>query len=479
MSLQPDALRASIDPFWDREIIPALVEYIKIPNKSPHFDADWEAHGHMDAVRRLAVDWLNAHPIPGWTLHDLGIPGRTPLILVEIPGAADDTVLIYGHLDKQPEMEGWSEGLGPWTPVLKDDKLYGRGGADDGYALFAAVAAVKALEGRTLPRIVLLIEFSEESGSPDLPAYLDQYGHLIGSPKLVIALDSGAGDYERLWSTTSLRGVVNGVVEVQVLEESAHSGIASGIVPSSMRIMRQLLDRIEDSATGEIRLPQLRAAIPEARREQARAAAEIVGGSILEGFNVVPGLRAASQDPTTLLLNNTWRPTLCVVGQEGIPCISSAGNVLRSHTAFKLSVRLPPTVRGPEAVEALHKVLTVDPPYGARVSVEFDQAGSGWDAPALAPWLEQATQAASEAFYDGKDAAYLGLGGSIPFMGMLGEKFPEAQFLITGVLGPKSNAHGPNEFLHIPYAKKLTACVAYILAQANGCPLSPLPPGEG
>ncbi|MGZ8218221.1 M20/M25/M40 family metallo-hydrolase [Methylomagnum sp.] len=467
MTLTPEQLRAAIDPFWDQDIIPALVEYIKIPNKSPHFDPDWEANGHMEAVRRLAVDWLNVHPIPGWTIHDLSLPGRTPLILVEISGATDDTVLIYGHLDKQPEMDGWSDGLGPWTPVLKDDKLYGRGGADDGYALFAAVAAVRALAGQTLPRIVILIEFSEESGSPDLPAYLDGHAHLIGSPKLVIALDSGAGDYERLWSTTSLRGVVNGVVDVKVLEETAHSGIASGIVPSSMRIMRQLLDRIEDSATGDIRLTELRAAIPEPRRQQARAAADILGDTILESFCAVPGLRAVSPDPATLLLNNTWRPTLCVVGQAGMPSLSSAGNVLRSHTAFKLSVRLPPTVNGPVAVEALRRVLTVDPPYGAHVTVEFDQAGSGWDAPALAPWLEQATQAASETFY-GKDAVYLGLGGSIPFMGMLGEKFPAAQFLITGVLGPKSNAHGPNEFLHIPYAKKLTACVAFILARVNG-----------
>jgi acetylornithine deacetylase/succinyl-diaminopimelate desuccinylase-like protein len=464
MSLPADKLLQSIDQFWDREIIPTLVEYIKIPNKSVHFDPDWEANGHMEKVRRLATAWLNAHAIPGWTVHDLCLPGRTPLLLVDVPGDADDTVLIYGHLDKQPEMEGWSEGLGPWTPVLKDGRLYGRGGADDGYALFAAVAMLKALEGRKLPRIVILIEFSEESGSPDLPAYLESYAHLIGSPKLVIALDSGCGDYDRLWSTTSLRGVVGCIVDVKVLEETTHSGIASGIVPSSMRIMRQLLDRIEDSATGELRLPELHAEIPGQRQQQAQAAAQILDGGILQSFSAVPGLRAVSDNAAELLLNNTWRPTLCVVGQEGMPPIKSAGNILRSHTAFKLSIRLPPTVDGHTAEEAIRKALTADPPCGAQVAVEFDQAGTGWDAPALAPWLEQTTREASETFY-GRDAVYLGLGGSIPFMGMLGEKFPEAQFLITGVLGPKSNAHGPNEFLHIPYAKKLTACVAYILGK--------------
>ncbi len=464
MSLQTDTLLQSVDRFWNLEILPALIEYIKIPSKSVHFDPNWEVHGHMEKARRLAVDWLNAHAIPGWTVHDLSLPGRTPLLLIEAPGDTDDTVLLYGHLDKQPEMEGWSEGLGPWTPVLRDGKLYGRGGADDGYALFAAVAALKALEGRKRPRVVILIEFSEESGSPDLPAYLESHAHRIGRPKLVIALDSGCGDYERLWSTTSLRGVVGCVVDVKVLEETTHSGIASGIVPSSMRIMRQLLDRIEDAATGEIRLPELKVEIPLPRRRQAEAAAKILGGAILESFSAVPGLRAVSEDAAELLLNNTWRPTLCVVGQNGLPAIESAGNILRSHTAFKLSIRLPPTVDGRTAEEAIRKVLTVDPPYGAQITVEFDQAGTGWDAPALAPWLEQSTREASLAFC-GKDAVYLGLGGSIPFMGMLGEQFPEAQFLITGVLGPKSNAHGPNEFLHISYAKKLTAAVAHIVGK--------------
>ncbi|BBA36797.1 peptidase, M20/M25/M40 family [Methylocaldum marinum] len=464
MTIHPDALRLSIDDFWDREILPTLIDYIKIPNLSVAFDPDWQANGHMERVRRLAAEWLHRHPIPGWTLHDLGIPGRTPLLLWHVPGDLDKTVLIYGHLDKQPEMEGWHEGFGPWTPVLKDDKLYGRGGADDGYALFAAIAAVNALEGHKRPRIVILIEFSEESGSPDLPPYLERYAHLIGKPELVIALDSGAGDYERLWSTTSLRGLVSCIVDVKVLTESAHSGIASGIVPSSMRIMRQLLERLDETATGAIRLPELHAEIPVQRREQAQAAAAILGGRLLESFSAVPTLRPVSDDPAELLLNNTWRPTLSVVGQDGMPPLKSAGNVLRAHTAFKLSFRLPPTVDSLKAQDVVRRVLTADPPYGAEISVEFEQAGTGWDAPALAPWLEQATSEASQTFY-GHDAAYLGLGGSIPFMGMLGEQFPEAQFLITGVLGPKSNAHGPNEFLHIPYAKKLTACVAYILAR--------------
>lgn len=466
MPIQTKALSDYIDRFWQNDILPTLTDYISIPCLSIDFDPDWQQHGHMQQVRQMALDWLQRHAIPGWTIHDQTLEGRTPLILIDIPGDSDDTVMIYGHLDKQPEMEGWWEGFGPWTPVLKDDKLYGRGGADDGYALFAAIAAIKAIKEQGLPhaRIVILIEFSEESGSPDLPEYLQTYEDVIGTPDLVIALDSGAGDYERLWSTTSLRGMLSCSLKVQVMHEATHSGIASGVIPSSMRIMRLLLNRLEDVHSGEILLPTLNSDIPAQRRQQAQATAEVLGDQLMQSFNTTDGLQPVSADTTELLLNNTWKPTLCVVGQDGMPSVQAAGNVLRAYTTLKLAFRLPPNVDYSLAQQAIEKTLTEDPPYNAGVSVEFDQGGTGWDAPALAPWLERANNEASQSFY-GQDAVYFGLGASIPFMGMLGEKFPQAQFLITGILGPKSNAHGPNEFIHIPYAKKLTACVAYILAR--------------
>ncbi len=466
MAIDAEKMADFIDEFWDNEILPTLTEYITIPNLSVDFDPEWKANGHMERARQLAAAWLDNQAGEDWTIHYPRQAGRTPLILIDVPGASDRTVLIYGHLDKQPEMDGWWEGFGPWTPVFKDDRLYGRGGADDGYALFAAVAAVRAIQGQSLPhaRIVILIEFSEESGSPDLPFYLDECKDVIGEPDLVVALDSGAGDYQRLWSTTSLRGMLSAVLKVQVLTEGAHSGLASGIVPCSMRIIRQLLDRLEDAASGAIRLPELHAAIPEQRRRQAAETAAILGDSILAGFTPVSGLQAVSADATEVLLNNTWRPTLSVTGQAGIPTVSRGGNVLRPYTTLKLSFRLPPAVDHRAARKAIRRVLISDPPYNATVTVEFDQGGSGWDAPPLAPWLQQASSEASENIF-GTDAAYFGLGASIPFMAMLGERYPKAQFLISGVLGPNSNAHGPNEFLHIPYAKKLTACVAFVIAR--------------
>jgi acetylornithine deacetylase/succinyl-diaminopimelate desuccinylase-like protein len=397
------------------------------------------------------------------------LEGRTPVIFIEVSGTGDDTVLLYGHLDKQPEMAGWAEGYGPWEPVLKDGKLYGRGGADDGYAMFGALSAILALQAQGLAhaRCTVLIEACEESGSYDLPAYVDHLADRLGSPSLVICLDSGCANYEQLWLTTSLRGLAGGALKVTVLEEGVHSGSASGVVPSSFRILRQLVSRLEDEATGEIRLAELFAQIPPNRIAEAKGAAAEINPGQPGVFPFVPGARPVSDDPVELVLNRTWRPALCVTGLDGAPAIQNAGNVLRPYTAAKLSVRLPPTVDPDKAGAALTRLLTSDPPYGAQISFEMEHAASGWNAPALAPWLQASIDRASQAAF-GRPAAMLGEGGTIPFMAMLGEKFPEAQFVITGVLGPGSNAHGPNEFLHIGMGKAITLAMAQVLADHYG-----------
>ena len=454
---------------WDDDIVPQLVEYIRIPNKSPMFDAQWAQHGYMDAAVALMEAWAKAQAIPGLVVEVVQLEGRTPLIYLEVPatgeGTGEDCVLLYGHLDKQPEMTGWDEGLGPWTPVLRGDRLYGRGGADDGYAIFGSLAAIQALQaqGTAHARCVILIEACEESGSYDLPAYVDHLADRIGKPSLVVCLDSGCGNYEQLWCTTSLRGLAGGNLTVRVLEEGVHSGDASGIVPSSFRLLRQLLSRIEDEATGRILLEGLHVAVPEDRMAQARKVAEVLGDAVFDKFPFLPGMTPMTPDLTELVLNRTWRPALSVTGVDGIPPLASAGNVLRPHTAVKLSLRLPPTLDGKRAGELLKQTLLRDPPNGAQVTLELEKASAGWNAPAMAPWLEKAIDAASHEFF-GAPAMYMGEGGSIPFMGMLGEKFPGAQFMITGVLGPHSNAHGPNEFLHIPMGKKVTASVARVIA---------------
>jgi len=464
-------LQQFVSKQWTEDLVPRLVEYIRIPNKSPMFDADWVKHGHMEAATQLLAGWAKKQPLSGMTVEIVRLEGRTPLIFIEVKGTdgggvSSDTVLLYGHLDKQPEMTGWAPGLGPWEPVLQGDKLFGRGGADDGYALFGSLTALRALQEQGTPhcRAVILIEACEESGSPDLPHYVEHLLPRIGQPSLVVCLDSGCGNYEQLWCTTSLRGLVGGNLRVDVLREGIHSGDGSGVVASSFRVLRQLLSRIEDVETGGVKLEALHAAIPPDRLEQAKKAAQVLGLAVYDKFPFVEGMSPVVKDLDQLVLNRTWRPALAVTGVDGLPALGSAGNVLRPFTAVKLSMRIPPTADGKAAGQALRSALLADPPYGAKVSFELEKASSGWNAPPLRPWLEQAIERASQTAF-GAPAMYMGEGGSIPFMGMLGEKFPGAQFMITGVLGPQSNAHGPNEFLHIPTGKRVTEAVALVVAQ--------------
>jgi acetylornithine deacetylase/succinyl-diaminopimelate desuccinylase-like protein len=478
-ALDAAALQTFADRAWDDEIVPALTRYIAIPAKSPMFDADWARHGHLDQVVREAAAWVEGKKPAGLKLEVIRLGGRTPVIFFELPATkpgSTDTVVLYGHLDKQPEFNGWRGDLGPWTPKLDDEgKLYGRGGADDGYAVYASLTALLALDAQGVPRprCVGLIEACEESGSFDLPAYIDVLKPRLGNVSLVVCLDSGAGSYEQLWLTTSLRGMVSGVLKVEVLTEGIHSGDASGLVPSSFRILRQVLDRLEDSRTGHL-LPQtFHCDIPASRVEQARATAAILREEVYKRFPWACGADGTlalptTTDPTEALLNRTWRPTLSVTGVDGFPELGNAGNVLRPHTAFKLSLRLPPLIDGNAAALALKALLEDNAPYNARVTFTPDgRAGAygatGWNAPEVAPWLHAALDRASHAHY-GAPVGYIGQGGTIPLMSMLQKGFPAAQMMVCGVLGPKSNAHGPNEFLHVPYGKKLTAAVAQVVA---------------
>jgi acetylornithine deacetylase/succinyl-diaminopimelate desuccinylase-like protein len=466
---------AFVDAKWDDEIVPQLLDYIAIPAKSPAFDVQWAEHGYLERVITNAAQWVESQKISGLKLEVVRLPGRTPVIFFEIGATRQDTgqtVLLYGHLDKQPEFTGWRNDLGPWTPVVDKGRLYGRGGADDGYAIYAAVTAIAALDrdGVPRPRCVGLIETCEESGSYDLLPYVDALKDRLGDIGLVVCLDSGAGNYDQLWLTTSLRGMVAGTLEVRVLDEGVHSGDASGVVPSSFRIMRQVLDRLEDSRSGRMLPASLHCSVPAERMEQIKAAAAILGDETWKRFPWSCGAAGftlpTTTEPTEALLRRTWLPTLSITGAEGLPPLADAGNVLRPRTAFKLSVRLPPLVDAVLAMAELKALLELDAPYHASVTFSPDRGvASGWNAPDTAPWLASALATASERHF-GAPCGYIGQGGTIPLMNMLQRGFPRSQFMVCGVLGPKSNAHGPNEFLHIAYAKKLTAAVAEVVASA-------------
>ncbi len=473
--LDADILRDFVERKWNDEIVPALTDYIAIPAKSPAFDPDWAKHGFIERVVADAAQWAERQRVQGLKLEVVRLPGRTPVIFFEAPATrsgSTETVLLYGHLDKQPEFSGWRNDLGPWTPKFEDGKLYGRGSADDGYAIYASLTALAALDAQGVerPRCVGLIETCEESGSYDLLPYVDVLRERLGDVSLVVCLDSGAGNYDQLWLTTSLRGLVAGDLEVEVLDEGIHSG-NSGIVPSSFRIMRQLFDRLEDASSGNLLPADFHCVIPDDRLREAAATAGILGDDVWrknpwacgqDGRQVLP----TTQDPQQALLNSTWRPALAITGAAGLPALADAGNVLRPRTAFKLSLRLPPLVDAAKAVADLKALLEVDPPYNAKVTFKTAEgAANGWNAPELAPWLGRALNTASRRHY-GADCAYIGQGGTIPLMNVLKAGFPRSQFMVCGVLGPKSNAHGPNEFLHVPYGKKLTAAVAEVIAAA-------------
>jgi acetylornithine deacetylase/succinyl-diaminopimelate desuccinylase-like protein len=461
---------------WDADIVGQLTDYIRIPAKSPGFDAGWAEHGHIEAVLRNAASWVEAQKVEGLRLEVVRLDGRTPLIFFEVAATRTDatqTVLMYGHLDKQPEFNGWRKDLGPWTPKYEDGRLYGRGGADDGYAVYASIAAVQVLKAQAIPhpRIVGIVETCEESGSYDLLPYVDALRERLGDVGLVVCLDSGAGNYDQLWLTTSLRGMASGTLKVEVLTEGIHSGDASGLVPSSFRIMRQVLDRLEDSKTGRLLPASFHCEVPADRLAQAQATAAILGEEVVRRFpwahydceGASTFVLPTTSDPLQALLNRTWIPTLSVTGAEGFPAIADAGNVLRPYTAFKLSLRLPPLVDAAQAVQEMKALLEDNAPYQARVTFESKGGATGWNAPSMVPWFEQALNTASQAHF-GAPCGYIGQGGTIPLMNMLERGFPKAQMMVCGVLGPRSNAHGPNEFLHVPFAKKLTAAVARVIA---------------
>jgi acetylornithine deacetylase/succinyl-diaminopimelate desuccinylase-like protein len=465
---------------WDSDIVGQLKDYIAIPAKSPMFAPDWEQQGLLDTVLRNAANWVEAQKVEGLKLEIVRMPGRTPVLFFEVAGtqpnannADSPTVLMYGHLDKQPEFEGWRSDLGPWTPKYEDGKLYGRGGADDGYAVYASVAAVQTLKSQNVmhPRIVGIIETAEESGSRDLLPYVDMLRPRLGAVELVICLDSGAGNYDQLWLTTSLRGMASGTLKVEILTEGIHSGDASGVVPSSFRIMRQVLDRLEDSKSGRMLPDSFHCEVPADRLAQTQATAKILGDATYSRFpwahhdcggSSLVALPTTT-DPVQALLKRTWEPTLSVTGAEGFPTLQNAGNVLRPYTAFKLSLRLPPLVDAAACVQEMKALLEDNAPYQAKVTWEGLSSSSGWNAPSMTNWFEVALNSASRAHF-GADCGYIGQGGTIPLMNLLSQGFPKAQMMVCGVLGPKSNAHGPNEFLHVPYAKKLTAAVAQVIA---------------
>ena len=472
LTINSEKARALVEREFTDSIIPSLCDYIRLKFTSPAFDENHLQNGDMRKAIALLAQWSEMHSLPGATVEVVELPGYAPLLFVDIPGTGvDGTILGYGHYDKQPPMTGWRDGFGPYDPIIEGDGLYGRGGADDGYAIFALITAVKVLREQGVPhaRVVLIIEGAEESGSPGLRELLEHLEKKIGNPPdVVICLDSGAGNYEQMWITTSLRGLVMGDLRVDSLTEGVHSGMAGGVVPSTFRVARSLLSRLEDEDTGNVFPEWLQVEIPPQRVEEARELAEFLGDGVHDHFPFVKGARPVSDDPVELILNNCWRAAGPeIIGAGGLAVIgvgNEPANMMRPSTSLRVSLRLPPGVNGAGAAAKLKKLFEDDPPYGCSVQFEGHGGYDGFQAPAFAPWLLTALRVASQRFF-GSRPSYFGVGGTIPFAAMLADQYPGAQVVCTGLLGPESHAHGPNERLSISTAKKLTMCIAEVIAR--------------
>lgn len=469
-----DALESRIASIWNEKAQPALEAFVTRKALSPGFDAAWKQNGVLRQVCDEAAAF--GHSLfPSAEFEVVEDEGKSPSLIFSVPATGafvatpEKTAFFYGHLDKQPEATGWSEGRGPWKPVVENGKLYGRGCADDGYSIYAALTAIRALEDEGIdhPRCTGFLETREESGSDDVEYYIGKHRARFGDPALVSVLDSSAGNYEQLWLTSTLRGALFGNLRVRVLENGMHSGSAGGVVPSSFDVIRILLDRISDPRTGDFKLKTFTPEIPSYRQEQVKATSETLKGFLYEfhwakgadGHPVKPMRRGVFE----AMLAQNWKPSLSVTGAEGLPPIPQAGNTQRAETDLHLSLRLPPSASPAAALAELTETLTENVPFNAAVSFTEASALPGWEAPQEADWFEKACDESSLAMW-GKPALRIGEGGSIPILSYFEAQFPHAQFAVTGVLGPGSNAHAGDESLDIAYTKKFIVCVASLVA---------------
>ena len=466
MPVDLDSMAENADRIWEESILPSLSEFIEIHALSPMFEPNWDELGELQATLDLFCSWLDNQGLQGMSYNVHRIANHSPVLLVTIEGTGSGEVLFYSHLDKQPSRPHlWSEGLHPLKAVRRDPFLYGRGSVDDGYGGYLCVTAIRLLQeaGIPHPKATFLIETCEESGSYDLPPYLDELTEDLGNPDLIVVLDSGGPSYEHIWVTEALRGLVAGNLSVRVSHEGVHSGMSGGAIPSSFRIQRMLLDRIENSQTGEVLIPEMHVEISDNIMQQATALAEVLGDELWSSLPTVETLESQSKDVSEMLLDINWRPALSVIGADGIPSVQSAGNVLRTNTDLKISFRIPPGVNAEEVQDVVKQILEENPPYGAEVTYNPTEPADGFHAPPLHEGIASALESAS-LHLTGKSPMSTWIGGTIPFMAMIQNKYPNACFLCTGSSGPGNNAHGPDEKLHIPHSKRVNVALAAAIA---------------
>ena len=456
-----------ISEFWDKKALPSLMDFIRIPALSTAFDAEWKKHGYLYQTCEHVAAWIQKQ-IPDAKCEIIQDGERTPCLFVEILSKNveknDTTVAFYGHFDRQPEASGWGEGLGPWNPVIRNGKLYGRGTSDDGYSVYMMIAAIAALREKQIdhPRCIGIFETQEESGSLDLPYYLQKLKDRFNNPTSLFVLDSHCGDYQRVWLSASLRGIMSGTLTVKTLDHGVHSGTYSGMVPDAFAIAQTLLTRLHDPITGEVKIDACHTQIPETRRQQLTYASEVLGDLVWNHSPLLEGVSTKLNKNDEILVNITWKPALTVIGVEGLPCIANAANVVTKEVKFALSMRLPPNINTKLAAQSVRETLLKNPPYGAHVDWTNVNVHPGWAMKSANVKNEELLDQASQIVF-GQKAVFTGQGGSMSVIADFEKTFPNSTIVLTGILGPDSNAHAPNESLDIQYTKQLTEVISIYL----------------
>ena len=448
-------LRTAIDASFG-QTLEQLKELVAIPGIAwPSFDREpleRSAEAVADLLRGVGLDNVQ---ILACDKPD-GTPGG-PAVVARRPAAdGRPTVLLYAHHDVQPTGDTGLWETDPFTAVEKDGRLYGRGAADDKAGIMAHVAAYAAVSevlGSALGLgVTFFFEGEEEAGSPTFRSFLEENRELLRADVIVVA-DSSNWKVGVPALTTSLRGLVDGTIEVQVLEHAVHSGMYGGPVLDAPTLLSRLIATLHDDG-GNVAIKGLVATdttavdLPE---EDYRSDASVLDGVRLAGSGSIA--------------SRLWtKPALSIIGFDA-PSVDAASNTLLPRARAKFSLRLAPGQVPAEAMDAVRGHVEANAPFGARVTFTPGESGNPFLTDTSSPAASLAMWALGEAW--GVPAVETGIGGSIPFIADLMELYPDVQILVTGVEDPDSRAHSANESLHLGDFRKAILAEALLLARIN------------
>ena len=466
------SFRKYIEKMFTYNTLPNLMNFIRIPNLSPAFDNNWNTNGYLLKAANLIISFAKSLEIKNAEINLIQDQGYTPLIYIDIQSSRKNdtrTVLFYSHFDKQPHGTGWDENKGPTKPVIENNRLFGRGSVDDGYASFSILTAIKACQDHNcpLPRIFCIFEGAEESTDEHLTYYFDKLMPIIGNNIIAfIPLDSGGSDYDRLWITNSLRGVLNLYLKIQTLDNNCNFGPeASGRIAENLFLLRKSLEGIFDTNTGEVKIDELHAKeIPKNIEEEMNKEIEIVGDKFFNGIPLYEGVQPLKTDVKEAMINLRWKPTCVISGIDNCPQIEENGFGVYKSINVRISMRIPPGINVANGIEAIKKAINNNIYFGAKISLERFGYADGWYLNKISDRTKNILKKASLEFF-GNESIFKGVGGTIPFITYFQSKYPDTDIICTGICGDDSFEHGPNENLNLDACKKMILVLCYYITE--------------